>query len=586
MTPVPGVSPDPPDPPTSPDPPDGASPRTVQARRRRERPSGQRWWRRWWAAAALLLVAYLGLSLLNDPRASLGTDTGGKAATVKVMSERGDFVPDVGYWASDLDDPPRWHGLIYTVRYGDRFVQVTTLPMVLAARPLWDVAGYRGALVLPMLGGVAVALAARAMAQRLGDRDGLVAFWVVGLASPVALYALDLWEHSPGLALMGWGVVALWDVAEARRPVWLATLGGLCFGAAFSMRTEAAVYGVVALGVTAAVLTWRRHVGSALLAGVLGGAGALAAVAANQALEVAVLGQSLRSGRAVGTAAAGGQDLALRFEEALLTGVALLPARDPTSLTLSALAAASLVGTAVLAARRRTPGAVALGVVAVAVYLLRAAEGLGFVPGLVATTPFAAAGLALGWRPSARLVLAYGLVPVPLVIAFQYTGGALPQWGGRYLLLSGLLLGVVGVAERGRMPAWARRGFVGLAVGVTAFGLAWFSARTHQVAAAGERLEALGEPLLIAENGFLPREFGATYPGQQWWAVSRRADLPAALALVDRAPVDRFGLVLADADGESPALPGWRRTGTDRVPFVGGVDLAVARYEREVTAGR
>ena len=45
---------------------------------------------------------------------------------------------------------------------------------------------------------------------------GWLAFGLIGLASPALLYALDLWEHAPGLGLMAWGVVAMVDTAAGR----------------------------------------------------------------------------------------------------------------------------------------------------------------------------------------------------------------------------------------------------------------------------------------------------------------------------------------------------------------------------------
>ena len=51
-------------------------------------------WRRSAAAGLLLLAVYVGLSFLNSPRGFLGTDTGGKVATLRVMSESGRFDPD------------------------------------------------------------------------------------------------------------------------------------------------------------------------------------------------------------------------------------------------------------------------------------------------------------------------------------------------------------------------------------------------------------------------------------------------------------------------------------------------------------
>src|SRR5258707_11156205 len=107
-----------------------------------------------------------------------------------------------------------------------------------------------------MLGGLLPARGARALARRLGGHGDL-AFWAVGLATPVVVYALDFWEHTLGLAAMVWGVVLLLDVAD-RRAGWRAALaGGALFGVAATMRTEALVYAVVTVGVAAWVA--RRH---------------------------------------------------------------------------------------------------------------------------------------------------------------------------------------------------------------------------------------------------------------------------------------------------------------------------------------
>src|SRR5690606_13033976 len=96
---------------------------------------------------------------------------------------------------------------------GDGFVAATTLPLVYLAYPLWLVGGYRASLLWPMVGAVGAAFVARGLARRLGDRqDGWPAFWLAGLASPLAIYALDLWEHTLGVALMGAGILLLVDV--------------------------------------------------------------------------------------------------------------------------------------------------------------------------------------------------------------------------------------------------------------------------------------------------------------------------------------------------------------------------------------
>ena len=45
---------------------------------------------------------------------------------------------------------------------------------------------------------VGPALTVSALARRLGGNAWLT-FWIVGLVTPVAIYALDFWEHALGL---------------------------------------------------------------------------------------------------------------------------------------------------------------------------------------------------------------------------------------------------------------------------------------------------------------------------------------------------------------------------------------------------
>ena len=85
----------------------------------------------------------------------------------------------------------------------------------------------------------------------------------------------------------------------------------------------------------------------------------------------------------------------------------------------------------------------------------------------------------LGWKRALRLPTVIACVALPVVWAFQYSGGAGPQWGGRYELVSGALLVVVGVvALAGRRRALAA--VLGLSLFVTAFGVTWLSVRSQR----------------------------------------------------------------------------------------------------------
>lgn len=538
-----------------------------------------------WCAA--LLAVYLVLSLFNDPRAYLGTDTGGKVATLRVMEERGRLDPDIGYWAEEWDPEGRVHPLYYTFELGDRWVNVTTLPMLYAGYPLYRLGGYRLALLLPMVGSVLSALAARALARRLSGGDGWAAFWVVGLASPLTIYALDFWEHSLGVAAMGWAAVILVDVVEGRRSAAWVLAAGALFGAAATLRTEALVYAFVAVA-AACLVVWigRRRLAAAVAAGAMAAVGLVVPLAANLALERATVGEPIRTERAAGTAAAAVDRTDVRkkrVEEAMLNAAAITPRQEAASYLVGFALLALLVFVSMRTSRAGDVGPAAIAAVGAGVlYLLRFGYGPGFVPGMIAATPLAAVGLALGWTSRAgRYLLGVGVAALPLVWATQYQGGAAPQWAGRYILVSGLLFGVAGIVALPRMRRWAQRTFVAMAAVITCFGLVWTSIRTNDVASALAELNRRTELVLISRIGHLAREGGAFYGDRRWLSAPSADDQAFAVGVLERAGVRRFALVDLEAAGEPDAPPGWRQAGRDRVEFVDGIGLAVTTFESE-----
>ena len=537
-------------------------------------------------ACLALLAIYVGLSFLNDPRGFLGTDTGGKVATLQVMEGRGGLDPDVGYWAEQWDPTGRLHPLYATLPIEGKWVQVTTLPALYAAAPLYDLGGYRAALLLPMAGSVLAALAGRALARRLGAGDDAAwaAFWIVGLASPLTVYALDFWEHSLGVACIAWAVVLLVDATTARR--WVrAGAAGLLFGLAATMRTEALVYGAVLTAAACLViLLARRDAVGAVVTGALVAAGLGVVMVANLGLEEVTVGGTLRSSRvgiAADVATTATNTGASRVEEAALTTLGLHPRLEASAYLLGAALLALLL-VAVVRGRQGDPGPARLALAgAGALYLVRAADGLGFVPGLIAAAPLAVVGAALGWgagRWEWRFPLAV-VAAMPLVWRFQFTGGASPQWAGRYVLPTTIVLVIIGASRLRELDRWVRRGWVALAVAVTVFGVAWLSVRSHDVAATGEALARRPEPVLVSRLAHLFRETGHWYGEQRRLTVPTAAEEPLLAPVLEKADVDRFGWVDL-AGSEPPAIAGFRAGASETVPFLSGVELTVTSYVR------
>lgn len=196
---------------------------------------------------------------------------------------------------------------------------------------------------------------------------------------------------------------------------------------------------------------------------------------------------------------------------------------------------------------------------------MRVAQGVGFVPGLLAATPLAAVGVAR--MPATRNARILGVIAVgalPLVWLFQFTGGAAPQWAGRYILASGALLVVLGVAALPTLPPWGRRYFVTASVVVTLVGLLWLSERSHDVGEAARDVAAFPEDVVVSTQAFWLRELGAVYEGDdtRWLSVRDESVLDSALEVLEDQDVASVALVEAGEASAPPIdLPGFEVTG-------------------------
>lgn len=545
-------------------------------------------------AGIVLFLVYVTASLLTDPGGSLSSDVGSKVAAVRAAEENGGGDIDVGYWADEADPDGEFHALYQTRRIGDSWVPISTLPIIGPAIPLWSIGGYRAVVVLAMLGSVATAFAARALARHLGSATGWSAYWLTGLASPVALYALVFWEHSIGLALMAWAVVVLVDLLRRSGEWWRALVAGLLFGLAATMRTEALLFGAVATAVVLLRLlgdAWTRGrdavvptVRRALVAGVATVAGVAVPLVANDLLERAWLGASLRSGRAAGAAGEAVEDSAQRIDETFRSLLGLNRIQEPAlDAMIGIVIVVTLVGGAVLLRRRgaRPLAPVAMMLTAWALLVAVFADGPSFLPGLFIASPLAAYGVVAMWgSPDRRMIGAIALLAIPGVLLTAYVGGAGPQWGGRYLLLSGLLLLVVAAVA---LHELGRPGSVLLvvpAVAVTAFGFAWTVQRSHALAGFGRILEERPEPVVISASPYQLREVGAFYEDGRYLTLPRRSLVPELADVLEELDVEEFAMVDIDDGRPSIGPVGPYEPGTvDTTEFLPGVDVTITHYE-------
>lgn len=540
------------------------------------------------AAALTLLAVYAAVLALTDLSGNIGSDVGGKTATLDALVESGTL--DLGFWAAEHDPDGSVHPMYSTGRFGDEWVNVTTLPMILAAWPLAEVGGLGLAMLIPMLGSVAAALAARRLAIDL-DGDSTLAFWAVGLGSPAAFYAVSFWEHSVGLGLMAWGIVMLHSAFGGA--IRYAAFSGLLFGAAASLRQEALVYGFVAGLVLVAVLAtgWSREdviTSTQRLARTARSAGAMASSALlvlflNRALEQAVLGEAFRDGRSAGTASSFGSDLGRRWADAVLTTFA--PFGSVTAIeTILGLVLVGAVIAATLQLQRGADARAAMIVIGVMYGLIAfeiVANGLSFVPSLLIVTPLAIVGATIGVQHrEAQPLAALALGAMPLVWLVQYSSGMAAQWGGRYLLASGWILIVLAGALA--TPTVRRVVTVTASIGfaVAALGAVWTVQRTNVVADSSDQLALVDSEVVVFNSSLDARQTGSVSVAGQWLSADNADEFSEVLGVLGSAGIDQFAYVDVDFGGEPIDVEGFEIIDDLRIDYLSGFQYRVTFFAR------
>jgi hypothetical protein len=565
----------------------------AEARTEHERvDSARRPWRTTAGAVALLVVLYALVIALGDARAFSGSDAGGKLATVVAMADHDTLTPDLGYWAEDADPDGDHHPLWHTSAVGDRWVQATSLPFVVAALPLYEAFGPAGALLLPMAGGVLAALAARRLSRTLYRGAGWAAFWLVGAAGPVLFYAADFWEHAVavGLALMAMAL-ALDDAATERPRGGRVLLAGVLAGLAVVVRAEMLLYGLAFAGSILVVASERRRWFAAPRRILLVGFGAAVPVVINGVVERVLLADGVRDGRAADSLSSAGANASSRVTDALVTSVGLFPDDRALALALGSMLVICLLIVGAHLARPQLVterAAVLAGVFAALLYLFRFASGPGFAPGCLIVAPLAAVGVFAARTPKARVLLGTALATLPLVWLTAWQGNHLAQWGGRYVLLSGALLTILAVGPL-QAAGWRRAPvaiLVGLTLAVSAIGATWHIERTRVVADAVSEIEALPpDDVIVSDFAHLGREAGAWYGDHRWLRTARPGGIAATVAVAREAGAEALAVVVLvepdEAEPEAPALAGFRRDGpATQVSFLVDQHLTIWHYER------
>ncbi|CAG0935669.1 hypothetical protein TFLX_04517 [Thermoflexales bacterium] len=118
-----------------------------------------------------------------------------------------------------------------------------TSPFIWISAPLYAAFDHVGLLLVPWLSGALIVLMSAWLAWRLRpDRSAALVPIMVGLSSPLLLYSLEFWEHTPGTALAIFALAAIVKaIASRHRAGWLIA-GGAALGLGLTMRAELYVY--------------------------------------------------------------------------------------------------------------------------------------------------------------------------------------------------------------------------------------------------------------------------------------------------------------------------------------------------------
>jgi hypothetical protein len=156
--------------------------------------------------------------------------------------------------SGNLDAPLNYPGAIYDHDHlyspyvspwafwqNDQVFTEYTSPFIWISVPLFAWFGQAGLLLLPWLCSALIVIVSAWLAWRVrpaSRRSAALVPIIVGLASPISIYGLEFWEHTPGTILAVFAIAAIVKSIDARRQsIWL-ILSGASIGLGLTMRAE------------------------------------------------------------------------------------------------------------------------------------------------------------------------------------------------------------------------------------------------------------------------------------------------------------------------------------------------------------
>jgi hypothetical protein len=543
----------------------------------------------------LLGMFFLGAQMLVLPADGFVTgDQGSKFLQARAFADHGPLEPGIDVRSRDID--PEYHRQEPKLKNRrGRLVSEFLWLLPLLCAPFVRLFGMHGLYVVPAVSALVAFATAAALGRRMGDSSGSWTAWIALAATPVLLYGLELWEHTPAAACVL--IAALWlaperaaDAAEggARSAKWRFAGAGAAIAAGALFREEVVV-ALPALLLARAFARDRDRIADLVAAGWWTGLGAALVLAASVPVNLMIYGAPLPMHMTQDAWAVAKSTPYLQVRRDIVVDL-LLPASHAW-LFVTAVAAAAVAS--LLEGRRRVPDspvldrtsrtllaivhlsiAVALAI-AVALPLARLAQGVRGHDAYRVTSAAHTWTVALAlcywpWvataaqRPMARyLVSSAVLLFLGTAVLVPTSGGA--QWSPRFMLAVAPLLAIAAaVALRPAMPrtrgasrggaagmAWMARVVLGASLVMQASGLIWLQRAKAEHAELTHWLAArtLDGDVLISDLFWFPEVTATLAPSRRMLFSWSSADFPSMAGMADAHGLGRFGIVTSPLTG-------------------------------------
>ncbi len=553
--------------------------------------------------ALTAVVVVLGAAAVLRPPAPFTADAGPKLLQAEAFAWGVGLPRSVPYPAAELDPDRRWVPP-FMVPVGDGLASVYPVLFPLVAAVPVRVAGRGAAWSVPFLCAIAAAWLAGGLVRRLAGGDAAEPAVVVLAATPLAFYALTLWEQTLALVMVLGAITLVVAGKRSGSSVrWAAA--GVLLAAACWTRTEVVVL-LPLLGLPVVAGRWRPAVSAV--------AGGTAGLAIGAALQRVLLGawRPLHLDYHAAPLLSGPGPVRERLQTFVATFI-------PEPLTTLATVVWVIAVIAALHPRWRERILTAIlstGAPAAALAAAFVAPAGRFMAGASPTEAFPFASPAATWLPVAALpaVLAgaslerrsdrwlwaiAGVAAWYLLIVTLAKPARSPEWGHRLLLPAAVLLTVVVLAlargQAGRVRFVVATCILG-GIAVQGLGVALnrhgCSAHARVVSSV---LAATGPgEVVVTDTPIVVLGSGTGFAERKFMFCASSGSLGALAEGLARA--GETGFVLATVIGSAGAGldPGeavgidrglrWRRVQVEEIP-VGRRTLRLARYEAQVRTG-